>query len=74
MALRRIGEEGDGDIVLHGRMTIDDPGTTSGDTRNPYMVGALEIMLETAHAFSRQTEKQEAAVLQLTLFQAKTER
>jgi ATP-dependent DNA helicase RecG len=37
---------------LYGRMTIDDLDKTSGDTRNPYMAGALEIMLETENRFS----------------------
>jgi ATP-dependent DNA helicase RecG len=37
---------------LYGRMTIDDLGKTSGDTRNPYLAGALEIMLETENRFS----------------------
>lgn len=37
---------------LYGRITIDDLGKTPADTRNPYMAGALEILLNTENRFS----------------------
>ncbi len=37
---------------LYGRVTVDDLGKTSADTRNPYLAGALEIMLDTENRFS----------------------
>jgi ATP-dependent DNA helicase RecG len=37
---------------LYGRITVYDLGKISADTRNPYMVGALEIMLDTENRFS----------------------
>lgn len=37
---------------LYGRITIDDLGKTSADTRNPYLAGALEIMIDTENRFS----------------------
>jgi ATP-dependent DNA helicase RecG len=37
---------------LYGRITIDDLGKVSADTRNPYLAGALEIMTETENRFS----------------------
>jgi ATP-dependent DNA helicase RecG len=37
---------------LYGRITIDDLGKVSADTRNPYIAGALEIMLDTENRFS----------------------
>ncbi|MHC1732891.1 MAG: ATP-binding protein [Bacteroidales bacterium] len=37
---------------LYGRITIDDLGKISADTRNPYIAGALEIMLDTENRFS----------------------
>lgn len=37
---------------LYGRITIDDLGKASADTRNPYMAGALEIMIDTENRFS----------------------
>ncbi|MGN1457994.1 MAG: ATP-binding protein [Acutalibacteraceae bacterium] len=37
---------------LYGRMTLDDLGYVSADTRNPYIAGALEIMGETENRYS----------------------
>lgn len=37
---------------LYGRITVDDLGKVAADTRNPYIAGALEIMLETENRFS----------------------
>ncbi|MGN0499451.1 MAG: ATP-binding protein [Acutalibacteraceae bacterium] len=37
---------------LYGRMTLDNLGFVSADTRNPYMAGALEIMGETENRYS----------------------
>lgn len=37
---------------LYGRITVDDLGKASADTRNPYMAGALEIMIDTENRFS----------------------
>ncbi len=37
---------------LYGRITIDDLGKAAADTRNPYIAGALEIMIETENRFS----------------------
>lgn len=37
---------------LYGRITINDLGKTAADTRNPYLAGALEIMLDTENRFS----------------------
>lgn len=37
---------------LYGRITIDGLGKASADTRNPYMAGALEIMIDTENRFS----------------------
>ncbi len=37
---------------LYGRITIDDLGKVSADTRNPYTAGALEIMIDTENRFS----------------------
>lgn len=37
---------------LYGRITVDDLGKAAADTRNPYMAGALEIMLDTENRFS----------------------
>ena len=37
---------------LYGRLTIDDLGKTAADTRNPYLAGALEIMIDTENRFS----------------------
>ena len=37
---------------LYGRITIDDLGKASADTRNPYLAGALEIMIDTENRFS----------------------
>lgn len=37
---------------LYGRITIDDLGKVSADTRNPYLAGALEIMIDTENRFS----------------------
>lgn len=37
---------------LYGRITVDDLGKISADTRNPYMAGALEIMIDTENRFS----------------------
>lgn len=37
---------------LYGRITVDDLGKISADTRNPYIAGALEIMINTENRFS----------------------
>lgn len=37
---------------LYGRITLDDLGKVSADTRNPYIAGALEIMIDTENRFS----------------------
>ncbi|MBN4050963.1 MAG: AAA family ATPase [Alkaliphilus sp.] len=37
---------------LYGRITVDNLGKVSADTRNPYMAGALEIMIGTENRFS----------------------
>lgn len=37
---------------LYGRITVDDLGKVSADTRNPYLAGALEIMIDTENRFS----------------------
>jgi ATP-dependent DNA helicase RecG len=37
---------------LYGRMTLDNLGFVSADTRNPYIAGALEIMGETENRYS----------------------
>jgi len=37
---------------LYGRISIDDLGKVSADTRNPYIAGALEIMIDTENRFS----------------------
>ncbi len=37
---------------LYGRITIDDLGKASADTRNPYLAGAMEIMIDTENRFS----------------------
>ena len=37
---------------LYGRITVNDLGKVSADTRNPYMAGALEIMIDTENRFS----------------------
>jgi len=37
---------------LYGRITVDDLGKASADTRNPYLAGALEIMIDTENRFS----------------------
>lgn len=37
---------------LYGRMTLDNLGFISADTRNPYIAGALEIMGETENRYS----------------------
>ena len=37
---------------LYGRINIDDLGKVSADTRNPYLAGALEIMIDTENRFS----------------------
>ncbi|HCS11664.1 MAG: ATP-binding protein [Tissierellia bacterium] len=37
---------------LYGRITIDDLGKVAADTRNPYIAGALEIMIDTENRFS----------------------
>lgn len=36
---------------LYGRITIDDLGKAYADTRNPYLAGALEIMIDTENRF-----------------------
>ena len=37
---------------LYGRIRVDDLGKVSADTRNPYIAGALEIMIDTENRFS----------------------
>jgi len=37
---------------LYGRITLDDLGKAAADTRNPYLAGALEIMIDTENRFS----------------------
>ncbi|MDW7676601.1 MAG: ATP-binding protein [Bacillota bacterium] len=37
---------------LYGRITLDDLGKAAADTRNPYIAGALEIMIDTENRFS----------------------
>ncbi|MDW7663057.1 MAG: ATP-binding protein [Bacillota bacterium] len=37
---------------LYGRITIDDLGKAAADTRNPYLAGAFEIMIDTENRFS----------------------
>lgn len=37
---------------LYGRITVDDLGKVSADTRNPYIAGALEIMIDSENRFS----------------------
>ncbi|MGV8145202.1 MAG: ATP-binding protein [Alkaliphilus sp.] len=37
---------------LYGRITVDNLGKVPADTRNPYMAGALEIMIGTENRFS----------------------
>lgn len=37
---------------LYGRITVDDLGKAAADTRNPYLAGALEIMINTENRFS----------------------
>ena len=37
---------------LYGRITIGDLGKAAADTRNPYIAGALEIMIDTENRFS----------------------
>lgn len=37
---------------LYGRITVDDLGKMSADTRNPFIAGALEVMLGTENRFS----------------------
>ncbi len=37
---------------LYGRITVDELGKVSADTRNPYVAGALEIMIDTENRFS----------------------
>lgn len=37
---------------LYGRMTLDQPGKVSADTRNPFLANALEIMGETENRYS----------------------
>lgn len=37
---------------LYGRLTLDNLGKTGGDTRNPYIAGALEVMGITENRFS----------------------
>jgi len=37
---------------LYGRITVDDLGKVAADTRNPYLAGALEIMIDTENRFS----------------------
>ena len=46
----RMGIENPGG--LYGRMTLDNLGFVSADTRNPYIAGALEIMGETENRYS----------------------
>ena len=37
---------------LYGRITVDDLGKAAADTRNPYIAGALEVMIQTENRFS----------------------
>lgn len=37
---------------LYGRITVDDLGKVSADTRNPFIAGGLEVMLGTENRFS----------------------
>jgi len=37
---------------LYGRITVDNLGKAAADTRNPYLAGALEIMIDTENRFS----------------------
>jgi ATP-dependent DNA helicase RecG len=37
---------------LYGRLTIDKLGTAAADTRNPFIAGALEVMIRTENRFS----------------------
>jgi ATP-dependent DNA helicase RecG len=37
---------------LYGRITLDELGKAAADTRNPYIAGALEIMIDTENRFS----------------------
>jgi ATP-dependent DNA helicase RecG len=37
---------------LYGRITVDNLGKVAADTRNPYLAGALEIMIDTENRFS----------------------
>ncbi|MCK8061269.1 MULTISPECIES: ATP-binding protein [unclassified Fusibacter] len=37
---------------LYGRITVDNLGKAAADTRNPYLAGALEIMVDTENRFS----------------------
>ncbi|ADY12064.1 ATP-binding protein [Sphaerochaeta globosa] len=37
---------------LYGRITIDELGKMSADTRNPFIAGALEVLVETENRFS----------------------
>ncbi|MCQ1529493.1 ATP-binding protein [Lutispora saccharofermentans] len=37
---------------LYGRITVDDLGKAAADTRNPYIAGAMEIMIDTENPFS----------------------
>lgn len=46
----RLELENPGD--LYGRITVDDLGKASADTRNPYIAGTLEIMIDTENRFS----------------------
>lgn len=37
---------------LYGRITIDELGKVSADTRNPFIAGALEVLIDTENRFS----------------------
>lgn len=37
---------------LYGRITVDELGKAAADTRNPYLAGALEIMIDTENRYS----------------------
>ena len=37
---------------LYGRITVDDLGKAAADTRNPYIAGALEVMIQSENRFS----------------------
>ncbi|MEG1604048.1 MAG: ATP-binding protein [Cloacibacillus sp.] len=37
---------------LYGRLTIDSLGKVGGDTRNPYIAGAMEVLMKTENRFS----------------------